>query len=341
MQSRSVLLRPSQGTAGFASLPPVLLRRRVGDSCLLRAEDATCATRRRHRHASGQPGVSMAVESCDGASIHAAKHPLGQPPVPILGEEHLLLASEEPETPTAATGDAEGIDKRIWIAGGAVATVATGLLAALATGALSADSFVSLAEWFEARGSTTAVLLYGVMYLVLELVAVPATPLTFGAGYLFGIPLGTAVISASSTIAATASFIISRYVLRDYISNIATKYPRFRAMDRAIGREGFKFVFLLRLSPLLPFSISNYLYGLTSVNLLDYVLGSWLGMLPGSIAYVSGGAAIDAVTDISGTKGPVNPVLVGIGLLATVAVLVFVGRLAASVVEAESEFESM
>lgn len=332
MQSRSVLLRPSRGTAGFVSLPSIVLRRRK-EFCLGRDEDASCGTKRRHRYFRR---VSMAVEGCDGASIHPSKHPLGQTPVPILGEDHPLLA-DEAEAPEAA----EGIDKRVVIAGGAVLTIATGLLVALGTGVISADSFVLLAEWFEARGNTTAVLLYAVMYLVLELVAVPATPLTFGAGYLFGIPLGTAVISMSSTIAATAAFIISRYVLRDYISNIATKYPRFRAMDRAIGREGFKFVFLLRLSPLLPFSISNYLYGLTSVNLLDYVLGSWLGMLPGTIAYVSGGAAIDAVTDISGTKGTVNPVLVGIGLLATIAVLFFVGRLASNVVAAEGEFESM
>ncbi len=109
-------------------------------------------------------------------------------------------------------------------------------------------------------------------------------------------------------------------------------------MDRAIGNEGFKFVFLLRLSPLLPFSISNYLYGLTSVKLLEYTLGSWLGMLPGTFAYVSAGAAIDALTDLTEKGSSVNPALVGIGVVATIAVLFFLGKLAGSAVEAEGEF---
>jgi uncharacterized membrane protein YdjX (TVP38/TMEM64 family) len=65
---------------------------------------------------------------------------------------------------------------------------------------------------------------------------------------------------------------------------------KFLAIDKVIGEDGFRVVTLLRLSPLLPFSIGNYLYGLTSVKLLPYILGSWLGMLPGTWAYVSAGA---------------------------------------------------
>lgn len=79
------------------------------------------------------------------------------------------------------------------------------------------------------------------------------------AGYLFGVPEGTACVSVASTLAAGASFLISRYGLRDYISKLARQYPKFLSIDRAIGREGLKFVFLLRLSPLLPFALSNYL----------------------------------------------------------------------------------
>ncbi len=74
--------------------------------------------------------------------------------------------------------------------------------------------------------------------------------------------------------------------------SFASKNPRWAAIDRAIGRDGFKFVTLLRLSPLLPLAASNYLYGLTSVELGPYVLGSWLGMLPGTWAYVGAGALL-------------------------------------------------
>lgn len=70
----------------------------------------------------------------------------------------------------------------------------------------------------------------------------------------------------------------------------AEQNPKFKAIDRAIADEGLKMVVLLRLSPLLPLSLSNYLYGLTSLELRPYVLGSWLGMLPGTFLYVQTGA---------------------------------------------------
>lgn len=251
---------------------------------------------------------------------------------PLVDESAPLIARDASED-----ADSDGPNIRVLLAVVAAVVVFGSVAVAAGTGVLSPDSLVSLASWFESRGPS-AVLLYSIFYFVLELVAVPALPLTLGSGYLFGVPIGTALVSVASTAAATASFLISRYGLRDYISGVATKYPRFRAMDRAIGREGFKFVFLLRLSPLLPFSISSYLYGLTSVNLQEYVLGSWLGMLPGTIAYVSAGAALSALTDISETKHTVNPYLVGIGLAATIGVLFFIGRLAANAVEAEGDF---
>ena len=83
---------------------------------------------------------------------------------------------------------------------------------------------------------------------------------------------------------------------RDRIQEIANKNAKFKAIDKAIGRNSLKIVTLLRLSPLLPLALSNYLYGLTSVDLGSYVLGSWAGMLPGTIAYVAAGARI-IVTD--------------------------------------------
>jgi uncharacterized membrane protein YdjX (TVP38/TMEM64 family) len=73
------------------------------------------------------------------------------------------------------------------------------------------------------------------------------------------------------------------------VAAFASKNSKFKAIDAAIGRNGFKVVTLLRMSPLLPLAASSYLYGLTSVDLGSYVLGSWLGMLPGTVAYVAAG----------------------------------------------------
>lgn len=231
------------------------------------------------------------------------------------------------------------IEKRLIIAGiSLVAILALGSLGA-ATGVVDSQRLVSLSEWFEGLGPFGAVL-YGGLYFLLELVGVPALPLTMGSGYLFGVYKGTALVSLSSTAAAAAGFLIARYWLRDSVTKVAQRYPRFRAMDRAIGRQGFKFVFLLRLSPLLPFSISNYLYGLTSVKFMEYVLGSWLGMLPGTVAYVSAGAAVNALTELSsGKQTNVNPVLVVLGLAATVGALSLIGKIATDAIEEDGDEE--
>ncbi len=99
---------------------------------------------------------------------------------------------------------------------------------------------------------------------------------------------------------------------RDRIQEIANKNAKFKAIDKAIGRNSLKIVTLLRLSPLLPLALSNYLYGLTSVDLGSYVLGSWAGMLPGTIAYVAAGAIlpllqVKALTPRHGTSSGCAP----------------------------------
>ena len=74
------------------------------------------------------------------------------------------------------------------------------------------------------------------------------------------------------------------------MQELAQGNKKFRVIDRAIGKNSFKIVTLLRLSPLLPLALSNYFYGLTSVDLPAYVAASWIGMLPGTVAYVTAGA---------------------------------------------------
>ena len=101
---------------------------------------------------------------------------------------------------------------------------------------------------------------------------------------------------------------------------------QFLAIDRAIEKDGFRFVFLLRLSPLLPFAASNYLYGLTSVPLGSYVLASWIGMLPGTWAYISAGSVGRQVIEGSGPGLP--PWEIGAGLVVTVVVLLITGSFA-------------
>jgi len=107
---------------------------------------------------------------------------------------------------------------------------------------------------------------------------------------------------------------------------------RFKQVDRAIGELGPKLVFLLRLNPLIPFNLSNYLYGLTAVKFWPYVLASWIGMLPGTLLYVylgaAGKAGLSGAASQSSGRSPWEYLLFGIVLVATVIVTVCLTRIA-------------
>ncbi|RDX74941.1 hypothetical protein CR513_45239 [Mucuna pruriens] len=115
--------------------------------------------------------------------------------------------------------------------------------------------------------------LFVAVYAGLEILAIPAIPLTMSAGLLFGSLTGTIIVSVSGTVAASVAFLIARYFARERILKLVEGNKKFLAIDKAIGENGFRVVTLLRLSPLLPFSLGNYLYGLTSVKFIPYVLG--------------------------------------------------------------------
>ncbi|KAG2493096.1 hypothetical protein HYH03_008759 [Edaphochlamys debaryana] len=174
---------------------------------------------------------------------------------------------------------------------------------------------------------------YAGVYMALEVLAVPAIPLTMTAGVIFGPIPGTLITSLSGTAAATVAFLIARYAARDKVMRWARRNTKFAAIDKAIAKDGFKFVTLLRLSPLLPLAASNYLYGLTSVDLRSYVAGSFLGMLPGTYAYVTAGhLGKAALVEGEGSLG-VESWQVVLGLGVTLLAIGYVGRLAKTAIE--------
>lgn len=179
--------------------------------------------------------------------------------------------------------------------------------------------------------------LFVAVYAGLEILAIPAIPLTMSAGLLFGSITGTIIVSISGTVAASAAFLIARYFARDRILKLVEGNKKFLAIDKAIGENGFRVVTLLRLSPLIPFSLGNYLYGLTSVKFVPYVLGSWLGMLPGTWAYVSAGAfgraIIQEESNVGLTGGNGQLLTLGLGLLATALAAAYVTKLAQDAVK--------
>lgn len=136
-------------------------------------------------------------------------------------------------------------------------------------------------------------LFYALAYVAGTVLLCPGTLLTAGSGFLYGPVWGTVLVSPASVAGATIAFVLSRSFARDWIAEKVQKYPRFAAIDRAVGRHSFKAVLLLRLQPInLPFALLNYALGLTSVKLRDYILASWLGMLPATILYVYAGSVV-------------------------------------------------
>lgn len=156
---------------------------------------------------------------------------------------------------------------------------------------------------------------FGAIYTIAEILAIPAVPLTASAGYLFGVQDGTAVVLFSASIAAAVSFLIGRTFLRSYVEGILEDYPDFQKIDKAIESEGFKLMLLLRLSPIFPFALSNYLYGVTSIKFWPYFWGTMLGFLPGTVAYVYTGEIGKSLTLDSASAEPWYVYVGGLALL--------------------------
>ena len=135
-------------------------------------------------------------------------------------------------------------------------------------------------DWVAGLGPT-GVIAFVVIYILACVFMLPGSVLTLGAGAVFGVVKGSVIVSVAATLGATAAFLVGRYFARDRVAKMIEGNARFRAIDEAVGREGWKIVGLTRLSPVFPFNLLNYAYGITKVSLRDYFLASWIGMLPG------------------------------------------------------------
>jgi uncharacterized membrane protein YdjX (TVP38/TMEM64 family) len=189
---------------------------------------------------------------------------------------------------------------------------------------------VWLLEWVQGIGFWGGVL-FAAAYVPAAVLLVPGSLLTLGAGFVFGVAKGTLIVSAGSTAGAAASFLVARTVARDWVSRRLAGRPRLAAIGRAVEKEDFKLVLLARLSPVLPFNLLNYAFGLTRVRFGKYLLASWIGMLPGTVMYVYLGSAAGSIAGLLSEETPRSAgqqVLFMLGLAATVAAVVVITRAA-------------
>ena len=178
------------------------------------------------------------------------------------------------------------------------------------------------------------IVLFGLVYAGVSLIpGGPAALLTLAAGALFGLVTGTVTVSLASTAGATMAFLLARTAFRQRVERLAAKNPRFRGLYRAIERQGAKIVALVRLSPVFPFTYVNYLFGLTPVKPVPYVLASWAAMLPGTLAYVYLGYSLGAATGAASPRQKAIQIALGVAAVVATAWIARIARALSTLVQ--------
>ena len=195
--------------------------------------------------------------------------------------------------------------------------------------------FLPVGKWIDSLKGTIESLgwigpiAFVVLYAVFTMALIPGSALTLGAGAIFGLGWGIVIVILGSNLGAFGSFVLARTLLHQRVEDWAKSQPRFQAVSDAVAKGGLKIIVLLRLSPVFPFTMLNYLLGLTNISAANYALGNLVGMLPGIVAFVYLGTLPGAVSGASnGGQGSIRYVFYGVGLIATIAVTVLVTRMA-------------
>lgn len=191
--------------------------------------------------------------------------------------------------------------------------------------------------WVDSLG-WLAPIAFIVIYNIATLLFIPGSLLTLKGGCLFGFLWGSIYVLIAATIGATFAFLVGRYISRDWVCKQIGNKPNFKAIDKAVAKNGLKIVFLTRLSPIFPFNLLNYAFGVTQVSLKDYILGS-VGMIPATAMYVYMGSLIGDIA-MKNPSIPKNPetqfiqlLLQGVGLIATVFATFYISKVAKKALE--------
>ena len=181
-------------------------------------------------------------------------------------------------------------------------------------------------HWIRQQGARGA-LVFALAYVAATVLLMPAWPLTVVGGLAYGVAVGFPLVLVSATVGATLAFLVSRHLLRQTVEEKAGQRALFKAIDRAVSDSGWRVVGLLRLSPLVPFNLQNYLYGVTGIRFWHYVAATFVGMMPGTLMYVYLGAVGKvAIGGGEAGGGALKWAFFAAGFLATIAVAVVVTR---------------
>ncbi|MEL6494974.1 MAG: TVP38/TMEM64 family protein [Cyanobacteria bacterium J06623_7] len=185
-------------------------------------------------------------------------------------------------------------------------------------------------DWIQHLGWVGSVA-FILLYIAATILLVPGSILTLGAGVIFGVVWGSVHVLLGALIGETCAFLLGRYLVRDWISQKMAHNPTFVRLNQAIANEGLKIILLTRLSPVFPFSLLNYAFGVTGISLRDYFYGS-IGMIPMTITYVYLGSLAEDLAGIGTVEGLAHPQLQWtikvFGLMATIVATIYLTRTA-------------
>ncbi len=188
-------------------------------------------------------------------------------------------------------------------------------------------------HWVESLG-ILAPIVFILIYNVATVLFIPGSLLTLKGGCLFGVLWGSIYVTIAAMFGAICAFLVGRYLSRDWVCQQIEHHPKFKAINQAVKQEGWKIVLLTRLSPIFPFNLLNYLFGVTQVSIKDYIFGS-LGMIPATVVYVYIGSLASDLATANLSNQPTTQeteiaklVIRIIGLIATIAVTVYLSYIA-------------
>ena len=173
--------------------------------------------------------------------------------------------------------------------------------------------------------SGLGILLFIFIYILIVIFLLPASWLSIAAGYLYGTYFGSLLVFLCAFMGASISFFIAKNVFSQKVSNITNKFPNLSLLEKIIKKGGLKLLILTRLSPLFPFSILNYFYGLNNVNYKDFSI-SLICIIPGTFLYCSVGSLLNNLSDIVNLKLNNNLFTSLISIISTSLVIYFLSK---------------
>ena len=185
--------------------------------------------------------------------------------------------------------------------------------------------FENILDFLIYLDSGLGIFFYVVIYIFIVLLILPASWLSIAAGYLYGTYLGSLIVFIAAFVGASISFFISKRFLSKKVLDMINKYPKLSLLETIIQKGGLKLIVLTRLSPLFPFSILNYFYGLNNITYKDFSI-SLICIIPGTFLYCSVGSLLNDLSDIANLKLNNNLFTTLISIISTSLIIYFLSK---------------